>query len=262
MILFFVEPTPQSSPRPPLALSAKPLDWRRSAAVALAAAVTALLHGVVVVWYLQHPEPERVVAAVPLPMIDIALAAPSSSSPVPTPPVTPPQPPKPEPPKAQPKPKAKPKPVKKPKRPSEIKKPQVVKEPSPPSPAAAQPVVAPISPPAITPPVTGSHPDSDARQSQRSQITAASANADYLNNPKPNYPRLARQRYWQGRVVLRVLVTAEGRCGELSVYRSSGHELLDEAALAAVRQWRFVPGKQGDMAVASWVNVPIEFELD
>jgi len=116
--------------------------------------------------------------------------------------------------------------------------------------------------PAPVTPVAGSHQDSRSQQSQSSTLTPASANADYLNNPKPNYPRLARQRHWQGRVLLRVLVTADGRCGELSVYRGSGHDILDEAALEAVRQWRFVPGQRGGEAVTSWVNVPIEFALD
>ena len=63
-------------------------------------------------------------------------------------------------------------------------------------------------------------------------------------------------------MVLRVFVTADGHCGDLSVQRSSGHEALDEAAMDAVKQWRFVPGKHGDSAVASWVNVPIEFSLE
>ncbi|MGH8475705.1 MAG: energy transducer TonB, partial [Methylococcales bacterium] len=42
---------------------------------------------------------------------------------------------------------------------------------------------------------------------------------------------------------------------------SSGHEVLDEAALNAVRRWRFVPAKRAGVAQASWATVPIEFEL-
>jgi protein TonB len=36
---------------------------------------------------------------------------------------------------------------------------------------------------------------------------------------------------------------------------------LDDAALAAVQNWRFVPAKRGSVAVEGWVNVPIEFKL-
>ena len=37
---------------------------------------------------------------------------------------------------------------------------------------------------------------------------------------------------------------------------------LDQAALDAVRQWRFVPARQGEQAVAAWVLVPIQFALE
>ncbi|MGH8550001.1 MAG: energy transducer TonB [Methylococcales bacterium] len=82
-----------------------------------------------------------------------------------------------------------------------------------------------------------------------------------MNNPKPVYPPIARRRYWEGLVLLRVFVTAQGHCGKVSVNRSSGHEVLDEATLEAVSRWRFVPSKRGELAQASWVTVPIEFEL-
>ncbi|MGH8556373.1 MAG: energy transducer TonB, partial [Methylococcales bacterium] len=81
-----------------------------------------------------------------------------------------------------------------------------------------------------------------------------------MNNPKPVYPRIARRRYCEGLVLLRVFVTAQGHCGKVSVNRSSGHEVLDEAALNAVRRWRFVPAKRAGVAQASWATVPIEFE--
>jgi periplasmic protein TonB len=90
----------------------------------------------------------------------------------------------------------------------------------------------------------------------------ADSNAAYLNNPKPEYPLLARQRHWQGTVLLRVYVGANGQAQSVAVARSSGHEVLDESALEAVREWRFVPAKRGDIAEASWATVPIVFELD
>jgi len=42
---------------------------------------------------------------------------------------------------------------------------------------------------------------------------------------------------------------------------TSGSERLDQAALDAVRQWRFVPAKRGSEAIAAWVVVPISFSL-
>ena len=86
-------------------------------------------------------------------------------------------------------------------------------------------------------------------------------NADYLHNPRPDYPAQAKRMGWEGRVVLRVEVLADGSAGAVSVAKSSGHEALDDAALEAVRRWKFVPAKRDGAAVNSSVNVPINFNL-
>lgn len=83
-----------------------------------------------------------------------------------------------------------------------------------------------------------------------------------MNNPKPVYPLEARQRNWQGTVVLRVSVSEDGHVLQVNLQRSSGHETLDESALAAVKDWRFVPAKRGETPEPSWVSVPIVFKLE
>lgn len=93
-------------------------------------------------------------------------------------------------------------------------------------------------------------------------ITPPRFNAAYLNNPAPTYPPMLRRAGEEGRVVLRVFVTAEGTAGEVHILRPSSSPLFDEAALAAVRKYRFVPARRGDTAVAEWVQVPIEFKLN
>jgi protein TonB len=62
-------------------------------------------------------------------------------------------------------------------------------------------------------------------------------------------------------VLLSVFVNPDGGVGELKVQRSSGFEILDKAALSAVRQWRFASGRRGETKVGMWVEVPIRFEL-
>ncbi len=84
---------------------------------------------------------------------------------------------------------------------------------------------------------------------------------DYLNNPAPAYPPLARRLREQGTVMLRVHVDADGRATEVEIKTSSGFPRLDQAALQTVRQWRFVPGRLGGKAVAAWVLVPVAFSL-
>jgi protein TonB len=88
-----------------------------------------------------------------------------------------------------------------------------------------------------------------------------SLHANYLNNPRPEYPSTARNMSWEGKVILKVHVIANGSVGGVSVAHSSGHEILDEAAMKAVRQWKFVPAKRDGVAVESHVHVPINFNL-
>lgn len=86
--------------------------------------------------------------------------------------------------------------------------------------------------------------------------------AEYLNNPPPAYPSMARRLREQGRVVLRVLVSIAGDAERVEVRTSSGSARLDEAARDTVKRWRFVPARQGAEAVAAWVLVPISFALE
>lgn len=92
-------------------------------------------------------------------------------------------------------------------------------------------------------------------------VTQPRFDADYLDNPPPAYPPLSRRMGEQGRVLLRVLVNADGSAAQVELKHSSGSSRLDQAALAAVRRWRFVPAKQGSQAIAAWVQVPISFTL-
>ncbi len=123
-------------------------------------------------------------------------------------------------------------------------------EPQPPAPAAEPPVPssAPPSPPAPPAPPA--------------PLTPPSFSAAYLNNPAPAYPPLLRRAGEQGRVLLRVFVSADGKAAEVRVLKSSGFALFDEAAADAVRKWRFVPARRGEEAVAEWVQVPIDFKLN
>ena len=92
-------------------------------------------------------------------------------------------------------------------------------------------------------------------------VVPPSFNVDYLDNPAPAYPSIARRMGEQGRVLLRVYVEASGLPASVEVRTSSGSERLDAAALEAVRRWKFVPARQGERAVAAYVVVPIVFSL-
>lgn len=84
----------------------------------------------------------------------------------------------------------------------------------------------------------------------------------YGDNARPTYPQLARLRGYQGVVVLFVEVLVDGRVGQVGIRRSAGHEILDRAALEAVRSWRFEPGRKEGRTVEMSVEVPVRFVLN
>ena len=77
----------------------------------------------------------------------------------------------------------------------------------------------------------------------------------------PEYPALARKRGWEGKVLLVVVVGCDGAVQTVRVQSGSSHDLLDEAALRAVREWRFQPGTRNGEPVAMQVLVPVNFML-
>jgi TonB family protein len=83
----------------------------------------------------------------------------------------------------------------------------------------------------------------------------------YAQNPRPVYPQEAREKGYQGKVLLRVEVLSNGRVGQIAVKKTSGCEALDQSALAAVKEWRFIPAQKGEVAVPVWVIIPIKFQL-
>jgi protein TonB len=81
------------------------------------------------------------------------------------------------------------------------------------------------------------------------------------NRVNPVYPPASRRAGEQGTVMVRVLVTERGLPGQLQVLKSSGHPRLDEAALDAIRKWKFKPAKNGATPILSWTRVQVKFEL-
>lgn len=212
------------------------------------------LHGAVAWWLSQQPTPKLPEVPPQVPPMTIEFSAPTPPvveppppppEPIPQPVVQEPPPPvvdenavKPPPPKPVPKPK--PKPVAKPK-------------------PAPKPVEQPPAPPkAETPPA----PPAPAAPPAQVPVTPPSAHAGYLHNPAPEYPSLAQRRGWEGSVLLRVHVLANGSPSEIQIQTSSGREALDQAAVKAVQRWKFVPAKRGDVAQDGWVSVPLDFKLN
>jgi protein TonB len=107
---------------------------------------------------------------------------------------------------------------------------------------------------APAPPVVAAAPPAE-RQVQISQVV-------YLSPPVLAYPLAARRQREQGLVQVKVRVDERGRPERYTVERSSGHPLLDDAALQTVRATRFKPYRENGVAMAFWVVMPLLFELD
>ncbi len=89
----------------------------------------------------------------------------------------------------------------------------------------------------------------------------AYANLKLLDMKPPDYPPRCLRMGIEGNVRVRVLVGENGRPQEVTIDRSSGDASLDQAALEAVRQWRFEPAMRRGVPVRAWVIAPLEFKL-
>ena len=172
--------------------------------------------------------------------------------------ITPPkiEKPKPEPPVALPKPKPKPV-VKRVER--KVEPPPILTAPA----EAPSPIVAPPPSPAPPSPIEVTAPPGPVTPSPApAPVTQPIFNADYLENPAPAYPSIARKNGEQGRVILRVLVNPSGGADDIQIRTSSGFARLDDSARETVRRWKFVPAKRGAEPIAAWVLIPISFRLE
>jgi protein TonB len=81
-------------------------------------------------------------------------------------------------------------------------------------------------------------------------------------NLSPEYPADARRERKEGRVVVGMVVSAEGDVVRAYVVTSSGTASLDAAALAAVRRWKFIPARRDGIAVEHELTKPFRFRCE
>lgn len=210
---------------------------------ALTFAGVVLLHVLGLVWAAQQLSISDPVITPPS-VVGVLVAPEVAPEPEPAPP-----PPKPVPPT----PKPEPKPVVKP-TPKPTERPEPVRE------VAPEPVqqTAPTTPAPPAPPVQQATPTPEAP----APVTPPRTDAAHLNNPAPQYPALSRRLGEQGRVMLDVYILPDGSVGEIKLNRSSGFPRLDNAALQAVKTWKYVPAKRGDKPIPFWYVQPVSFVLN
>ena len=99
-------------------------------------------------------------------------------------------------------------------------------------------------------------------------FTTGSQEADFelpflKKSPEPiRYPRWALKQGWQGELVAAVEILPDGAVGRWQVMRSTGHRSLDDAAVKAMRSWRFEPARFHGKPVVSCIQIPVRFKVD
>lgn len=109
----------------------------------------------------------------------------------------------------------------------------------------------PVAPPPPPPP--------KAEAPKRIRVGGQVQQARLVSQPKPIYPPLAKQARIQGTVRLEALISKTGTIEELRVV--SGHPLLVQAALDAVRQWRYQPTFLNNEPVEVATTIDVNFTL-
>lgn len=132
--------------------------------------------------------------------------------------------------------------------------PQSVHQAQPPAAPAAAPLSGPRST-AVGDEATAAVPGASAK------VEPPSSHASYLQNPALAYPPLSKRLGEEGKVIVRVLIGADGLPQKAELKRSSGFERLDQSALEYVMKCRYVPGKVGGVPQAMWHEAPVSFVL-
>lgn len=126
-----------------------------------------------------------------------------------------------------------------------------------------RPVVDPIESDSVYVPETPPQPEIFARNEIGRGEVLTGVTLQVVNNPPPTYPGEAVRNQLTGTVMLEILVGIDGKPIEVTVVKSSGHRVLDQAARRVVMsRWTFQPAMEGGQTVQARGRVPIEFTLE
>jgi len=135
------------------------------------------------------------------------------------------------------------------------------------TPAPSAPSVEVSAPPASPPPLASPDDTITVTASRTSEaVTSAPVAGDVVTAPirrrkvDPDYPAAAKIAGKEGQVVLQAVVGVDGKVRDVKVLKSV-HKLLDEAALKAVRQYEYTPGKRNGVPEAVTLKIPVSFTL-
>lgn len=135
------------------------------------------------------------------------------------------------------------------------------------------------TPPATTPPPAGTEQQPPAADNQQPPVEPAAAPAatkegdlvelssdvvkpEVLSKVNPAYPAVASAKKIEGTVILSLLISEKGDVSDVKLLRAAGGASgLNEAAMAAVKKWKFRPAVKDGKRVKVWMTYPIVFKL-
>ena len=124
-------------------------------------------------------------------------------------------------------------------------------------PPVEEPLVAEVEPPAPEPLATAPEPEPAPPT-----VAVVVEGPRILDSPAPSYPRASYRLGHEGSVLLRIEIDARGRVVSVTVVESSGHERLDQAAVAAARGWRFSPGTEDGVPALGTLEHRLTFRIE
>jgi periplasmic protein TonB len=113
----------------------------------------------------------------------------------------------------------------------------------------------------IVPPAETAMAPSENAISGTEATGAVAQDLKATNRVEPTYPSASRRAGEEGTVRLKVLVDEKGRPRDVALANSSGFARLDQAAMEAVRKWRFAAATDGTNPISAWTQVAITFRL-
>jgi TonB family protein len=134
-----------------------------------------------------------------------------------------------------------------------------------PSTSATEPARAVTEPPptVATPSATPTAPPEQAANAASGDVYSVGGDVSspsVLSKVDPIYPEALKDLKVSGTVVLQVVVSADGIARDITVVRSDA-DGLDQSAVEAVQQWRFVPGQLNGEPVAVRARIEVNFKL-
>ena len=102
-------------------------------------------------------------------------------------------------------------------------------------------------------------PPEPPRQSGPVRVADLPVSPRKIGDVRPVYPEIARLSRLEGTVILEAVLDTTGRVTQMRVIKSA--PMFDQAALDAVRQWRYTPSIYGGHPVSVLMTITVRFTL-